>query len=103
MTTLTHLSATLEPSGPDRWLLILNTQRGQKAGTDLYHVTRHACANRAYRLTKLDPAVDGTDREAENYDVNLDECSCDCKGHCRWGECKHRMALEILQEQGELP
>lgn len=80
MTALTHLSAALEPSCPGRWLLILNIQRGSKARTDLYHLTRHACADRAYRLTKLDPAVDGTDPETESYDVNLSERSCECKG-----------------------
>src|SRR5262245_58431047 len=42
---------------------------------------------------------------AEVYFVNLDgaQSTCECKGFCRWGHCKHRDGLQVLVDKGLLP
>jgi hypothetical protein len=54
-----------------------------------------ADAGRGFELTKNDGTV---------YHVNADGMmsSCDCKGHLRWGHCKHLDALLALQVAGRL-
>jgi hypothetical protein len=56
----------------------------------------------AYRLDKMG------DEEAR-YHVLLDPlaegglfASCECKGHLRWGYCRHVHGLLLLRERGEL-
>ena len=49
---------------------------------------------KAYRLEKADQG----DGQPEVYDVLLDgqHSTCDCKGHTRWGHCKHSDCLKTL-------
>jgi hypothetical protein len=53
---------------------------------------------RAFRVEKI-----GTYPE-EGYDVSLspDGNSCECKGHLRWGHCKHADGLQALVNAGKL-
>jgi len=51
---------------------------------------------------KMDPALDGTDKEAECYAVNLTTRTCDCKGWHRWTHCKHLDAITAVYEEGGL-
>jgi hypothetical protein len=43
----------------------------------------------------------------ESYHVHLSDrpehCSCDCKGHDRWGHCKHKDGIGALVKLGKFP
>src|SRR5262245_32940973 len=68
----------------------------ENGDADVYHVAELACelGGRAFRWTKLS----GKDRCGEHYDarVSPDGCHCECKGHLRWGKCRHVSALLAL-------
>ncbi len=52
----------------------------------------------AFEVVKL-----GAEQE-EPYHVNLAgaDSTCDCKGHLRWGHCRHAEALAALKAAGRL-
>jgi hypothetical protein len=52
----------------------------------------------AYQLEKIGV------KDGETYHVNLDgeQSRCDCKGHLRYGHCKHRDGLVALRQAGQL-
>lgn len=58
----------------------------------------------AVRLTKF--VADRKEGEPENYDVRVGRLSalrsCECKGFCRHGHCKHSDALAALVAAGKL-
>ncbi len=71
---------------------------------DHYRIERiEGCDDLAYQLWKMDADLDGTDREAEGYAVNLTMRTCDCKGWHRWGHCKHIDAVSAASQEGRLP
>jgi len=81
---------------------ITTVSRG-RARDDFYFVERiEGCDDLAYQLVKMDPALDGTDKEAECYAVNLTTRTCDCKGWHRWTHCKHLDAITAVYEEGGL-
>jgi hypothetical protein len=62
-----------------------------------------AAEGRGFQLTRI-----ATEKEPEAiYHVNLNDSdsqhSCDCKGFCRWGHCKHADSLLALLQRGKLP
>jgi hypothetical protein len=66
--------------------------------TDYFLSEIRADWGRAFEVRK--PLPDGT-----VYHVHLDAelgDSCDCKGHIRWGRCKHASAVKALIAQGRL-
>ena len=77
---------------PGRGVLTVTVSRKDTA----YAVTEFACDldGRAFRLEKL---TVGTDREESAYNVFVStqrgHDSCDCKGFCRHGHCKHISAV----------
>jgi hypothetical protein len=87
-------------AGGGRWVLQLTYWRPRRSAEDqFYHLTAIASDwGRAFEVRKL--AADG----GEIYHVNLtsDGTTCDCKGHERWGHCKHAEALVALQARGKL-
>ena len=67
--------------------------------------TKTAWNGRAFRLQKgVDQA--GSDAEAASYEVFIGigdrNRVCPCKGHTRWGDCKHAAALAALIDGGKL-
>jgi hypothetical protein len=59
------------------------------------------------RLTKLIPTEGGPPELGEVYDVILEDAytsapTCTCKGHGRWGHCKHADAVKALHDAGRL-
>jgi hypothetical protein len=52
---------------------------------------------RGFQLCKIDLMADGGE-----YHVNLNgnRSTCDCKGHLKWGHCKHVDALAVLSGCG---
>jgi hypothetical protein len=110
MSTSTATAPTVNPTPPvvrqlpfGLVVLDITTAKGKTTRTDRYFVERIDCDDLAYTLTKTDPARVGTDRESDAYAVNLTMDSCDCKGHYRWGHCKHVEALALAYEGGQLP
>lgn len=91
---------------------------GQRPGTGLVqiHAGRVPCEylvveyptrwdGRAVRLAKV-VGSPGSDATAESYDVfvsrNGQDHRCCCRGHQRWGACKHVDTLRALLENGWL-
>lgn len=91
---------------------------GQRPGTGLVqiHAGRVPCEylvveyptrwdGRAVRLAKV-MGSPGSDATAESYDVfvgrNGQDHRCCCRGHQRWGACKHVDTLRALLENGWL-
>ncbi len=71
---------------------------------DHYRIERiEGCDDVAYQLWKMDVALDGTDKEADGYAVNLTTRTCDCKGWQRWRHCKHLTCTSAGWEEGVLP
>jgi hypothetical protein len=66
-----------------------------------YDRLRHADA-RAFRLTKF--LTNQRPGEPAEYDVAVGPGvgSCECKGFCRHGRCKHLDAINALIERGSL-
>jgi hypothetical protein len=54
---------------------------------------------RGFRVEKIDPTA-----ETAAYHVNIDGSNrtCECKGHLRWGHCKHSDGLAALIVAGRL-
>lgn len=50
-----------------------------------------------YTITKVSGPGAG-----EPYDVPHDLSSCECKGHLRWGRCKHLIALTCVRATGKV-
>ena len=75
------------------------TIRAGKVVADYQLTTIAADYGRGFQLDKL-----GGDADPETYHVNLssDGNVCDCKGHCRWGHCKHADGLAALVKAGKL-
>jgi hypothetical protein len=71
--------------------------------TDRYFVERIDCDDLAFTLRKVNPLFDGSDPEAEGYDVNLSMSTCECRGFLRWSACKHLGAVRAAYERGDLP
>ena len=83
--------------------LAITSTAGRRERTDFYFIERiEGCDDLAYQLVKMDPALDGTDKEAEAYAVNLTMRTCDCKGWHRWTHCKHLDAVTAVYEEGGL-
>src|SRR4051794_36825056 len=83
----------------DSLVLSILMDHGNKQELDHYHVERvPAEFGRAFRLTKFSCCG------GEVYDVLLDgdRSSCECKGHLRWGHCKHVDCCRKLVELGRL-
>ncbi len=90
-------SASLHSTGGQRILALT-----VGADTTFYRVEPLAADFGAgYRLHKADRGYG----PGEVYDVLLDgaRTSCECKGHLRWGHCKHVEALAELQRRRLLP
>jgi hypothetical protein len=76
---------------------------GRRTRSDFYFVERIACDDLAYSLRKMDVSRDGTDPEETQYEINVTTGTCSCKGHVRWGHCKHEAAVRLAYERGGLP
>jgi hypothetical protein len=59
----------------------------------------HADFGRGFEVAKV-----GLGDDEPPYHVNLDagRRSCDCKGHLKWGHCKHADGLAALAAAGKL-
>ena len=88
----------------------LTVTDGTRRGECAYWLERILCdfpASVAYRLEKVH-GFPGSDREENVYHVLLvddpadqhDDCSC--KGHVRWGHCRHVDSLRALRAGGIL-
>jgi hypothetical protein len=83
--------------------LNITTLDCSRTRSDFYFLERLPCADVAFRLRKVDPACDGTDKECGHYDVNVTAQSCECRGHLRWNvACKHLETLSQLVAEGRL-
>lgn len=87
-------------SGPDAGVLTIDTDRCRT----VYTVREYPSdwPGRAFVLTKQ---TDGTDPTAERYDVfcgNRQDHLCDCRGHTRFGHCKHVAGLLALLANNQL-
>jgi len=67
--------------------------------------TLAAAFGTAFRLERFASQIDDGE-EAGPYDVNLgaseSSSTCECKGHLRWGHCKHVGSLLTLRNKGKL-
>jgi len=92
---------------PTRCLLnIASKARGGKYRSHWFRVEHIECSDLAYRIIKLDPERDGSDRDAASYDINITDGTCDCKGYCAYGHmrpCRHLQAFLNLKAKGALP
>jgi hypothetical protein len=94
----------LEQPGPDTdgWAAIAITV-GRQKDTYLLRAIPTDFGDGAVGLEveKLDTDLN----VVENYHVLLDgpESTCDCKGHERWGHCKHRDGIQAAVKTGRLP
>jgi hypothetical protein len=83
-----------QPDADGRGAIIaIPDDRGRTTPYDLRELQHEFEGCRAFRLTKHTP-----DRE-EYYVLlanNPQDESCDCKGHLRWGRCKHIRGLRAL-------
>jgi hypothetical protein len=76
---------------------------GKRLEVDYYHVKPLASDfGRAVRLVKFTGCREAG--QADHYDILVDgeQSSCECKGHQRWGHCKHMDCLRKLVELGRL-
>lgn len=67
--------------------------------SDTYHVTPlPSDYGAAFEVAKV------SDPEGKAYQVCLEGNggTCDCKGHGRWGRCRHVEALQTLRANGQL-
>jgi hypothetical protein len=83
------------------WVLTITTWPPRSAAVDThYHLSALASDwGRAFRLVKV--TDDGT-RPVYAVNLSADGPTCDCKGHERWGHCKHVESLLALQAKGKL-
>jgi hypothetical protein len=92
------IRVVLPPSAESPFTVVNITVNGK--GT-YYAVTGiPADQGTGFRVAKMDTAT----TEEEVYYVNLspDARTCDCKGHVRWGHCKHADGLAALLQSGQL-
>jgi hypothetical protein len=93
----------LEQPGPDTdgWAAIEITV-GKQVDRYLLHTIPTDFGNGAlaFEVDKLDSDL----ATVETYHVLLNgaENTCDCKGHERWGHCKHRKGIQAAVTSGRL-
>jgi hypothetical protein len=94
-------TAQLWEAGSGRWVLQLTTWRPRSAAADqFYHLTALPSDwGRGFALVKI---TDDAERPVYHVNLNSEDPTCDCKGHQRWGRCKHVEALLALQGKGKL-
>src|SRR5262245_47876883 len=117
MQTVTSAAPAVKPSRnprprPARTIRLLAYLARHRSG--LFQVTEGAVCDhyhfaevpadfgRGFRVSKLTPGT-----APESYDVNVggpgEPASCECKGHTRWGHCRHVSGLLKLIDLGKLP
>jgi hypothetical protein len=80
-------------------VLQITMRTGRRAECVQYHLTRlPSDFGTAFELRKS--ACCG--EEVYHVLLNGAESSCECKGHLRWGKCKHVSALARLLEMGRI-
>lgn len=81
-------------------LLLLGADR---TATEYLVVEFAADGGRGFRLAKV---TEGTDAEADGYDVfacgKTKAVTCHCRGYERWQGCKHADAVAALLNDGQL-
>jgi hypothetical protein len=80
-----------------RWDAASKTLRIIDGRTDERYVVeaiRHEGRLLGYRLRK--------ESDGERYDIDLAAGTCDCRGHTRWGYCKHDAGIRKLIDRGDL-
>jgi hypothetical protein len=93
----------LEQAGPDTdgWAAVAITV-GKQTDTYLLRTIPTDFGNGAigFEVEKLEADL----ATVETYHVLLNgpESSCDCKGHDRWGHCKHRDGIQAAVQTGRL-
>jgi hypothetical protein len=93
----------LEQPSPDTdgWAAVAITV-GKQTDTYLLHTipTDFGTGALAFEVEKLDADL----ATVETYHVLLNgpESSCDCKGHERWGHCKHKDGIQAAVNTGRL-
>jgi hypothetical protein len=98
------LAATRMRTGSGAAVLgILELVVGKKAARYVVTEAPTAWDGRGFRLLKFDGDA-GTDEAERSYDVFCagPDHSCPCKGHARYGTCKHADALLALVRLGKL-
>jgi hypothetical protein len=94
----------IEQPSPDTdgWAAVAITV-GKQTDTYLLHTipTDFGGGAIGFEVEKLDAEL----ATLKTYHVLLNgpESSCDCKGHCRHGHCKHREGLQVLVQSGRMP
>ena len=112
MATLTESPKPRKVSSTVRSLRISDPINGVRTlvitrdGDRVFYTLRELAVDfgRGFRLDKCAGGT-GSDREADSYDVHLDDAlghSCTCKGWCYKAKCKHVDALAALGKLGKL-
>jgi hypothetical protein len=86
-------------ANPGTGLLLLGAGR---TATEYLVVEFAADGGRGFRLAKV---TEGTDAEADGYDVfacGTSAPKCHCRGALRWNACKHSDAVAELLASGQL-
>jgi hypothetical protein len=95
----------LAPFGGNPGIVTITVQTGSRVPkvetTDYFLRRLPSDFGAAFSLEKFATESDG---EPETYHVNLcgEKSSCECKGHLRWGHCKHVSGLEALVKAGKV-
>ena len=112
MATLTEIPKARKVSSSVRSLRISDPINGVRTlvitrdGDRVFYTLRELAVDfgRGFRLDKCAEGT-GSDREADSYDVHLDDAlghSCTCKGWCYRSKCKHVDAAAALVKLGKL-
>ena len=112
MATLTENPKARKVSSAVRSLRISDPINGVRTlvitrdGDRVFYTLRELAVDfgRGFRLDKCAGGT-GSDREADSYDVHLDDAlghSCTCKGWCYKAKCKHVDAAAALVRLGKL-
>ena len=112
MATLTETPKSRKVSSSVRSLRISDPINGVRTlvitrdGDRVFYTLRELAVDfgRGFRLDKCAGGT-GSDREADSYDVHLDDAlghSCTCKGWCYKAKCKHVDAVAALVRLGKL-
>jgi hypothetical protein len=75
-----------------------------KESADYYVRELPAADGRGFEVEKIDLQVALEDRTAYHVYLaaNGQDRSCECRGFCRWGHCKHSDGLSALIANGKL-
>ena len=106
----TELVVRYQDDGHGLPLLVIlgnySVKQSRYRDSDVYHVEEvPAPDGRAFLLHREAAAVEADPDHEERYGVfiaNGQDHLCECKGHARWGRCKHVQALAALLSQGHI-